>query len=626
MADIDLVTFKCDKCKAEYQISKNVFYRRRRKKLPNYCKACMKEYTNKKKAEHYNNLSPEEKEKYVEKRNWYSRASEEEKEKFKKKMQDIEKAKTPEQKAEENRKNSEGLKKHWATVSEEDKLKRVAPMLDAAHSKWSDMTPEERSEYQKNWYKNLSVKTKEKMTKISRENITKYNNSLTYEEKLEQIQPMLEWQKNLTQEEKDKIYQRRTEEWWNKLTLEEKIEYNHKKYAGIMKHNKFNEKFETRLNESGISKRFSIKREFLMGTEFHHSWDYAFFKDNELVMLVDTDGSYYHGDKLDYKSLMYLNDVNRSKSVDKDNIKVCIIYEDEFDKSFELMCKELDMTYDKFINHRITMYTQPFPAPKYSDKDLIKSFKLLNDWNIDNDNPIMFTINNQIGVRIIDHFYGSRYYYPMKNKIAPIKAWTNDSIKKELIMNNTLYHSYINRNKIVQGYSYNDKYELVELVPPGIIKILITKYLSEYNDIFDPSIRFGETLLASISLNKNFIGNIRSFDQYNETINMIKFLKNHKLISDGQIQIDNNESDHECLISNLLYHEDIDYNLDFVKSPLTLSDNGYIKYCINNYNCKRYLFITSEKTASKYDKYIVDKIEDNTKMNIGKICVLMINK
>lgn len=628
MADIDLVTFKCDKCKAEYQISKNVFYSRRRKKLPNYCKACMKEYTNKKKAEHYNNLSPEEKEKYVEKRNWYSRASEEEKEKFKKKMQDIEKAKTPEQKAEENRKNSEGLKKHWATVSEEDKLKRVAPMLDAAHSKWSDMTPEERSEYQKNWYKNLSVKTKEKMTKINRENITKYNNSLTYEEKLEQIQPMLEWQKNLTQEEKDKIYQRRTEEWWNKLTLEEKIEYNHKKFSSTdATSNLLNKKFESLINNSDILKNFKIEKEYLSGDEFHHSWDYALFKDDKLVMLVDLDGIYYHADKCDYDGIRSREeyDEKRGLTAPKD-VMIAIIKEDDIIKSFDNMCKMLNLDYNEYINKMFNMYRSiPFPEPRYSDESLCRSYKALQKMKCDDKYLKSISVNTRLGDMLIQHFHPSIYHANRKGRISPFKAWYDDDILMKAIKNRILYQTYLNPNKILQGFNVSKVAPKVSVFSAGRARLLIHRYLNEFDTIFDPFSGFSGRFLGTIASSKRYLGQDISEWHVKESNRMMKFLNDHGInIYDSIINVgDSSKTTGEfpCLLTCSPY-ADIEQWYDVPVDQRSCDD--WIDICLNNFKCKRYVFVVNE--TKKYRKNIVDAIYNKSAFSKSKEYIIVIDR
>jgi len=337
------VDLECNKCKCKYSIPLNTFYTRNKNNTPNFCRKCMKEYKSQIEKERYENKTPEEKEAHAQR------------------TRDQLARRTPEEQAIINKKNSEGLVKHWKTVSSEDKKKRTEPMQTMIKEKRKQMTPEEKSAIARKQYENMTPEERENDRLNKSEKMKAYNASLSMEEKQARAAHMNDVNKLKSDEEKADIYKRSHQwyydlddeekvdyanskkEWhdnlspeekeaysqkakdrannlpleekmrisklhqdnWNKLTSEEQAKRSKKALSSSGKINKFAIKFEKAFNESHLSNDFYLLSEYPMIGETIHIWDYGIYNKftNELVMVVDLDGAYFHADICDYDGI-----------------------------------------------------------------------------------------------------------------------------------------------------------------------------------------------------------------------------------------------------------------------------------------------------------------------------------
>jgi len=185
----------------------------------------MKEFISQMKKDEYTRLTDEQKEAKKQKmRNWYNNLSEEKKQEWSQRTKDQLANRTAEEWAIINRKNSEGLKRHWSTVSDEDKKKRIMPMLEAAWKSWDNLSPEEKRERATKWMKS---KTEEEINQIMLGyslRMKEYNESIPYEEKLKRVNYMNNYLKKLPEEERKEIAHK-AHEWISKMSIEESWEY-----------------------------------------------------------------------------------------------------------------------------------------------------------------------------------------------------------------------------------------------------------------------------------------------------------------------------------------------------------------------------------------------------------------
>ena len=295
---------ECEKCKKEFEVSYDTFSKRRRLGRPHYCKECFREYNSNKRKEFYNNLPEEEKERRrQQKKDHWNNLPQEVKDLYSKRTKEQLAKRTAEEWEEINAKNSAGLKRHWEKLSEEDKLKRITPMLEAAWKSWDDLSPEERSKRAKKWMENKTQEEIEEIMLGYSLRMKEYNNSLPYAEKVKRVKHMNDYLKALTKEERKEIAQK-AHEWIDKMSIEESWEYyknnlrrmilskefttselefiNHLKIASLG--NNYIPQYINEIADKNILKEFPDIR------NPYHIWDFR-IRTKEKDIYVDIDGS-----------------------------------------------------------------------------------------------------------------------------------------------------------------------------------------------------------------------------------------------------------------------------------------------------------------------------------------------
>lgn len=379
---------------------------------------------------------------------------------------------TDEERAEYGRKISEGLTTYWGSLSDEQ-MDAIRKQRSASYNaKRANMTPEEYDQY----------------TKILSNNMKSY------------------WV-NMNADERERRQEINRNMWRNLPDDDNSIRYTDKEHIIL------NKKFEKMFDNSMLSDRYYYEPELMMKNNgVFHSWDYGIYDrmTNELVMVVDLDGSYYHADMCDYDGFNSReeHDERRTLSIpDDSNVKYFIIYENILSKSFELMLQALIKNYDEFVND-IFKYcrSMPFPSPHYSEAELYKSWNNLVEMDCDNNHYKSLSLNTRVGDRIIQHFHESIYHAHRNGKVSPYDAWYDDELLKKCIKNRIIYQTYLNPNKILQGFNVSKIAQRVSVFSAGRAKMLIHKYLNDCNEIFDPFSGFSGRMLGAVSLGKTYIG------------------------------------------------------------------------------------------------------------------------
>ena len=625
----ELVIISCERCGNEFQLKMKTKARRERKNIPLYCRKCM----NLRKSETMKNrlakLSPKELQEFKDKRNWYSRLSVEEKEAHAQRTRDQLAKRTPEEWAEINKKNSEGLKRHWKTVSDDDKSKRVLPMVNAIHDRWDSMTPEEKHEQATRWCRDKSDDELREILKQYSARMSEYNDSLSIEEKQSRAENMQRWRTNLSPDEKKAFYmkthqwyydlpddekerisnerrrqweelsdeekEKRREQpriWWDGLSDEERttiIHHRKQQWENMDIESKKAQVRKALRSSHGINrlhKRFEKAFGSYLGTYFFyiseyptsycgvmHCWDYAIFDENgKLQMLVDLDGAYFHADMCDYDGFHSREEYDEKRGLSiPDGVKWCIINELNFNKCFSYTEKCLVISYDEFIEQRFREYRlQPFPEPEYTDVELLKSYNLLQYMKTDDKYHQNMNLNTRNGDRIIQHFHHSLYD-------AQCEVWKDDKILRKLINERAMYQCYLNRNKILQGLNVSQIVPSVRYMSAGKAKMIVSRYLSDYDTIFDPNMGWGGRMLGVMSLGKHYVGLDDNEVRVNETMRMLEFLREHGI--DFHVTLNSSDMEYDCLFTECAEDE--------------------IQPLMDRCRCKRYVFVVNDDVTIK---------------------------
>jgi hypothetical protein len=289
------------------------------------------------------------------------------------------------------------------------------------------------------------------------------------------------------------------------------------------------------------------------------------------------------------------------------------------------MIKTLVTDYDDWINNIFKMCrSMPFPYPEYNDIELIKSYNKLEKMDCDDKYHKDISLNTRLGDRIINSFHHSIYHAHRKNEISPYKAWYDDELLKKVIQNRVIYQNNLNKNKILQGFNISKVAQKVSVFSAGRAKILINRYLNEYNEIFDPFSGFSGRMLGTISLHKKYIGQDISEIHITESNKIIEFLNKYEI--DNNVLLDTKDvlesyGKYECLFTCPPY-SDIE---QWEAVPISnRSCDDWIDICIEHFKCKAYLFIVDN--TIKYKDYIVDEIDNRSHLNSNKEYIVLIKK
>ena len=428
---------------------------------------------------------------------------------------------------------SNNMTAYWDNVDAVEKERRI--------KLWADGFKE--------WYNNL---TEDELSLISERASARNKRrweSMTNEEKANFAQSKRDWWASLSEEAKLSYSKRgknlsdHQKTWWNNMAPNLRQLQLRKMISGSCGHNKLHQRFESMFDKSSLNNHFYHVSEFPTSNSVMHCWDYALFDENgELQMLIDLDGAYYHADICDYdgmhSKLEY--DERRGLSI-PDGVKWCIINEKNFDKCFAYMEKCIVLTYDEFIEQRYREYRlSPFPEPEYSSAKLLKSYDLLQRMNCSDKYHQNMNLNTRNGDRIIQHFHHSLYD-------AQREAWRDDEALRALIRERAMYQCYLNKNKILQGLNVSQIVPNVRYMSAGKAKMIIDKYLSKYDTIFDPNMEWGGRMLGTIALGKHYVGLDNNDQRLRETMIILGFLQNHDIDFHVTLNADGNE--YPCLFT-----------------------------------------------------------------------------
>lgn len=607
LKDKERVPVKCNTCGKEFTVS----YSQIKRRGPDYkwhCRSCS-----------MNNLSKEEKEKRSNKIKdaLGTKTAEEKQAMTEKRLQTI---MTPEfRKA-----MKEKVQTCWKNKSEEE-LKRISEKASKNTQRiWDTMDKDVKEKRLNkmfvgfdNWWTNLSDEEKKERGDQSYQHLKDYWDNTSEEDKINNWKKLVEWRNNLSGLDKIEYENKRIksikEHWKNVPENERKLqcananksliewrknisdeEYNKLIRLRIQRSagkNDLHLKFENQLMLHGIK----FNDEYTVVNKTKHTWDYAILNDdNEVVMLVDLDGGFYHADKYDYDGIHGIEERDEIRGLSiPDNIKWTFIQEYSFDETFDYMLKILHMNYDEFIQERFNEYRNiPFPIPSYADIEIMKSYSSILTMKCNDKYHVDMSINTRIGDRVVYNFYHSIWQDCYTNDISPYDAWSDDNILKDLINGKILIHSYLNKNKILQGFNISPIGKRTKFISPGFAKMVINKYLKKYYTIFNPNNRYGEILLGAISLNKQYIGIEENGVKYNETMNLISFLNKYKVNMNVSVYQHIQTREYECLFT-------------------WVDSDEQIELYLNTFHCRTYLFITD--TDTKYEYKNINKYKLITK-------------
>lgn len=508
---------------------------------------------------------------------------------------------TPEERAIDSERRVSNFKKFWSNASEEEKAKINGAISDSVKKFWEESSDEYKNSIRErliriaNEYReSMSEEDKQEWARKSSENVKRYWENLTPEDREAKVAYSIQ----------------KHDEFLNSLTEHERREFYARIFESASYPNKTNVLFEKEFNECDLLKGYKFVPEYkVRGPGFYHRWDYVIInRDDRIVAVVDLDGIFYHADKYDYDGTHSVEKIDSRRWMTvPDEVKVFIITGNDQRAGFDRMVNLISLPYSEYIDKLfIECRTIPFPVPSYSQPTLLRMWERFKkfDASIYADYPV----DDKKGAKIIEHFHPSIYRAHMKGNISPFDVWHNDNMLKEAIKKHTIFQSYLNKNKMLQGFNVASVGTRVSVKSPALIKSMLYHYSSSFDEIFDPFMGFGEIMLATLGSNKRFIGQDISDISYKENTDMLEFLRDHGDI-DASISICDSSittGDYECLFTCVPSGNE-EY-LDV--RPDGRSSDDWIDICLKNYKCKRYVFIVETTEKYKRDEFIDSSFHD----------------
>lgn len=354
------------------------------------------------------------------------------------------------------------------------------------------------------------------------------------------------------------------------------------------------------------------KFQFQYGYELNgKSFDFAIFNNNELKLLIEIDGIYYHGltEDRNGKHVRGENDCERFSKV-PENVKYIVCDEDNIENCFGEIVKVYDMDYDEWIKSIISDLPKEFPYPKYTKERLAKDWKHLQEWE--------WNKNSYVGSSIVRHFHESIWEAHVGKNISPVECWNNKELLEKTVKNRMIYSSRLSSQSIVDGFNVSKIAPKVSVFNPMSAKYLIKTYLNEFSEVFDPFSGFSGRMLGCCALGKKYVGQDINTKHVIESNRIIDYLRLNASVKEQDIFIDQGE--YECLFTCPPYGLKEIWN----EHETNYTCDMWIAQCITRYDCKKYLFVVD--SSERYKDYIIGEITNRSHFGNRKEYIVLITQ
>lgn len=179
------------------------------------------------------------------------------------------------------------------------------------------------------------------------------------------------------------------------------------------------------------------------------------------------------------------------------------------------------------------------------------------------------------------------------------------------------------------GLTTSGRYLNVGMFKPHAARYLVSKYLSEFNEVFDPFSGFSGRLLGTVALGKKYVGRDLSKRVVEESKELMDYaspvFKKHGVYPKYDLDVADaitSIGSHECLLTCSPYG-DIE-KWDGVPETNKSCDE-WIDICLKNYECQRYVFVT-DGNIKKHKAFAKETFTNNCHWGKNDELVVVIDK
>lgn len=335
------------------------------------------------------------------------------------------------------------------------------------------------------------------------------------------------------------------------------------------------------------------------GFDFEHSYqlngknfDFAIFKNGELSILVEIDGRYFHGLLSDYDGVNVKGETDFLRfSKCPEGVKLIVCDDNNVEKCFEEVLEVFDMSYEEWISKILSMLSKDFPYPNYSEQRMKKDYEHLCSYD--------YKKGQYLALSVVNNFHRSIWDAHHKGKPSPFEAWNDKELLEKCVRNRFIYASNLSTQNILNGFTVCKIAPRISVFSPSLARHLVNKYLSEYDEIFDPFSGFSGRMLGACSLGKKYIGQDINKDHIRESDEIKDFLD-----LDASLRCKNvlkSKGKYECLFTCPPYGGKEHWNN--LNDLVEKSCDEWIDECLSRFDCKKYLFVV-DKTEKYKDKIV----------------------
>lgn len=364
---------------------------------------------------------------------------------------------------------------------------------------------------------------------------------------------------------------------------------------------------EKKLNEFLTNRKFN----FQYGYECNgKNFDFAIFdKSNNLQILIEIDGLYYHGLTEDSNGKHVRGDTDHERfSKVPEGVKFIVCDETRLEDCFSEILKVYDIDYNEWIQTILRNMPTEFPYPEYDDKRLSSDWKHLQQWDW---NP-----HSRVGISIVNNFHKHIWQSKVGNNLSPVECWQNKDLLLRSIKNRVIYSSTLSSHSIAAGFNICKIAPKVSVFNPMLAKHIVKTYLQEYDNVFDPFSGFSGRMLGICACGKSYIGQDINETHVKESNEIIKkFDLNATII---QQDVFNSTGEYDCLFTCSPYNLKEVWN----DAETNLSCDEWIDECLTRFKCKRYVFVVDK--TEKYKDYIVEEISNKSHFSNTKEYVIVL--
>lgn len=179
------------------------------------------------------------------------------------------------------------------------------------------------------------------------------------------------------------------------------------------------------------------------------------------------------------------------------------------------------------------------------------------------------------------------------------------------------------------GLTTSGRYMNVGMFKPHAARYLASKYLDEFDEVFDPFSGFSGRLLGVVALGKKYIGRDLSSRVINESKELMDYASpifNKNGIS-PRFDLDVADAaiatgEYECLLTCSPYGPIEKW--DGVPVSNRICDD-WIDVCLDNYKCKRYVFVV-DGSIQKHKDYVVETFTNTCHWGTNDECIVVVDK